>query len=67
MTVSVGDVALLGWVASKDTPSEVVRLALKLIELRRDSERLYRANSDLEYRNALLRERLEDEERRLHG
>lgn len=64
--MGVDDVALLGRLASKDTPSEVVVLALKLIELRRDSERLQQANSDLEYRNALLRERLEDEERRLH-
>lgn len=66
MTVGVDDVALLGRLTSEDTPSEVVVLALKLIELRCDSERLYRANSDLEYRNALLRERLEDEARRLH-
>lgn len=64
--MSVDDVALLGRLASGDAPREVVVLALKLIELRRDSERLYQANSDLEYRNALLRDRLEDEARRLH-
>lgn len=64
--MSVDDLTLLGRLASKDTPREVVMLALKLIELRRDSERLQQANSDLEYRNALLRERLEDKARRLH-
>lgn len=63
--MGVDDVALLGRLASKDTPSEVVVLASRLIELDRDIDRLYRANSDLEYRNALLRERLEDEARRL--
>ena len=66
VSMCVDDLALLGRLASEDTPSEVVVLALKLIELRRDSDRLQRANSDLEYRNALLRERLEDEARRLH-
>ena len=66
MTVCVDDLALLGRLASEDTPSEVVVLALKLIELRRDSERLRQANTDLEHWNAFLCERLEDEARRLH-
>lgn len=64
--MSVDDLTLLERLASEDASREVVVLALKLIELRCDSERLQQANTDLECRNALLRERLEDEERRLH-
>lgn len=63
-TVCAEDIALLERLASNDVPEEFVALASKLIDLRRDSERLRRANSDLERSNALLSARIAEEARR---
>lgn len=62
--VCADDLALLGRLASDDVPDDVVDIASRLIDLRRDSERLRRANSDLERSNALLSARIAEEARR---